>query len=170
MKRINLLVLLLVCTPMLFAGNINDLFEKWKKDYQKSELVKWEEKEATEKDNAEIREESGIADLSVKKGEGFESSSAEVAKVIRADMANLKIDQPFVPIFNQKLPDNTLITIVGHKGSKNWDKAYIVVVDKNNKSTVFRVEGSLSDASYKEHIESTVAMINQMAAMMSMMK
>ena len=165
MKKSYLLLIVLLCVPMMLsAENIDGLFNKWKKEYPNSATEKWEVKEATLKDIQMIREESGIADLEVKRGEAMESTSPEVGKAIRKDLEKLKVSEPYMEILNKTISDEMTVFVAAHKTSKGLNKGYVVFMDKRN-IVVARVEGFISHDSYKKHIEQMLMAAEMMLSM-----
>ena len=68
MRKVSLLLAFLLCTPFLFAGDIDSIFKKWQKEYAQNAGVVWNTQTASAEDNALLRQQSGIADIEIKQG------------------------------------------------------------------------------------------------------
>ena len=167
MKRMSLVWVFLLCTPFLFAGDIDQVFKKWQKEFAQTEGIKWENHVATPQEQERLREDSGIEDLQVKQGTTFEVSDAAILSTIKKDLATVQVKAPFVEIFNKTI-DQSRLVVIGQKSGSNWTKAYVVMVQGNEGGGAV-IEGQLTDAAYKQHVEESIQMLDQMFTMMSMM-
>lgn len=168
MKKLSLVWVFLLCTPLLFAANYEGVFKKWQKVYAEHAAVKWEDHLVTESENAELRKETKIADLTLQHVLGFEVKSAEVIQEMKADLAGIKVKSPYVVIFDKELA-GTKLTLVGVKKKKGWTNLYVVLLQEDNGGAA-KIVGSISEQSYNEHFKKYMEELEQMLTILSMMK
>ncbi|WP_018108057.1 hypothetical protein [Bacteroides propionicifaciens] len=164
MKRLNLVLVMLLCTPLLFATNIDDLFTKWKKDYPVSTTEKWEDHKVTQQENEQMAKELGIQGVKGDEVTVFESASATIVAAVKEEMKTVSVPKGFEVLFSKTYPNGIQVYVVGQKLKDTWKEAYGVFFDKSNKVVAFRVKGELPHEVYEGLSQMGIMMLDQFAA------
>lgn len=167
MKRLNLLLVFLLCTPMLFATNIDKLFKRWTKDYPESATEMWEKHNFTDEENQRIAKELGMEGIKGKKAVALETSSADVISRIKNDMATCTPGKEFVEVLKKNYPNVLDIYVYGKKDGDEWVEAYFIAFDlKQNKGIIANFTGSIPNSLYEQYYPMIQMMLDQSIAQM----
>lgn len=167
MKKLNLLLVFLLCTPMLFATDVDKLFKKWTKNYPESSTELWEKHNFTDEDNQRITKELGLSGVAGKKAVALETSSETVIAEIKKDMLTCTAPKGFTEVLKKNYPNVLDIYVYAKKDGEEWTEAYIVAFDnKQNKGIVANVTGSIPNSLYEQYYPMIQMMLDQAIAQM----
>lgn len=164
MKRLNLVLVMLLCTPLLFATNIDDLFKKWKKDYPTSSTETWQDHKISAQENEQIAKEIGMQGVKGEEVSVFESRSADVVSTIKADLEKVSAPKKFEVMFSKTYANGIQVYVVGRKDKDTWREAYGVFIEGGkNKLAAFHVKGELPNEIYEGLSQMAKMMLDQFA-------
>lgn len=162
MKKVNLLLLFLLCTPLLFAADIDKVFKKWTKDYPESTTEKWQSHTFTAEENQQIQKEVGITGVKADKAVGFETSSPEVISQMKADMATCTPTKKYVEVLKKSFPNTLDLYVYAHKDGETWKEAFVVVFSlKEGKAVAGNVAGEIPNSLYEQYMPMVQMMLDQ---------
>ena len=167
MKKLTLLLVFLLCTPMLFATDIDKLFKKWTKEYPESSTELWEKHNFTDEENQRIAKELGLTGVKGKKATALETSSATVIAAMKNEMTTCTPAKGFKEILKKSYPNVLDIYVYAKKDGEEWVEAYLVVFDnKQKKGVAANVTGSIPNSLYEQYYPMIQMMLDQTIAQM----
>lgn len=167
MKKLNLLLVFLLCTPMLFATDIDKLFIKWVKNYPESSTELWEKHNFTEEENQRIAKELGLTGVKGKKAVALETSSPTIIATMKKEMETCTPGKSFVEVLKKSYPNILDIYVYGRKEGNEWVEAYFVAFDhKQNKGLAAGITGSIPNSLYEQYYPMIQMMLDQTIAQM----
>lgn len=162
MKKVNLLLLFLLCTPLLFAADIDKVFKKWTKDYPESTTEKWQSHTFTAEENQQMQKEVANTGVKANKAVGFETSSSEVISQMKTDMATCTPTKKYVEVLKSSFPNSLDVYIYAHKDGETWKEAFVVLFNhKEGKAIAGNVTGEIPNSLYEQYKPMIQMMLNQ---------